>query len=158
MFNDVSTVFKLNEVCLRVILSAKENLCDFIVVTDATFGWTLVSTQSDTWVVAFKDLGTGLGAWRTIAWLMAKLSATLVGALPSALLKAWNAELSTWLHTFAVDAAIFTWSLAWGAIASARLPALVRANQETLTLVRAWYMEPSLITLSTGALTSMPTY
>lgn len=95
MFNDVSTVFKLNEVGLRVILIPKENICDLIMITDATFAWTFVSTQTNTRVAAIPDLGTGLGAWRTIAWLMAKLTAALVRALPSAGLNAWNAGLST---------------------------------------------------------------
>lgn len=120
---------------IRLILSAKENLCDLIVITDATFGWTFVSTQTYAWVATIQGLVTGLGAWRTIAWLMAELIAALVRALPSAGLNTWSTGLSTWLLTIAVDTAILTWSLTRGAITSARLPALVRANQETLTLV-----------------------
>lgn len=158
LFNDVSTVFKLNEVGLRVILIPKENLCDLIMITDATFAWTFVSTQTNTRVAAIQDLGTGLGAWRTIAWLMAKLTAALVRALPSAGLNARNAGLSTLFHTLAVDAAIFAWSLTWGTITSARLPAHVRAYQETLTLVKTCLMKLSLITFATRTATRMVTF
>lgn len=158
VFNDVSTVLQLNEVSLRLVLSAEENLCDLIMITDATFGWTFVSTQTYAWVSAIQGLGTGFSARWTIARLMAKLTAALMGTLPSAGLNARSTGLSTWLHTLAVHAAIFTWSLTGGAITSARLLALVRANQKTLTLVRTWAVEPSLITLATGTGTGMATF
>lgn len=127
-------------------------------ITNATFAWTFVSTQTDTRVATFQNLDTGLGTWRTIARLMAKLTAALVRALPSAGLNTRNTGLSTWLHTLTVDAAIFAWCLTGGAIASARLLALVRANQETLTLVKTWTMESSLITLATRATAHMATF
>ena len=120
---------------LRVILSSKENLSDLIVITNATFAWTLVSTETYAWVATIQDLGTGLGAWWTITWLMAKLTASLVKALPGTRLNAWNTGLPTWPHTLTVDTTILTWSPTGGAITSARFPALVGANQETFTLV-----------------------
>lgn len=89
---------------------------------------------------------------------MAKLATALVRALPSAGLIARSTRLSTWLLTLAVDAEILTWSLTRGAITSARLLARVRANQKTLTPVKTWGMEPSLITLATGATTCMATF
>lgn len=127
-------------------------------ITDATFAWTFVPTQTYAWMATIQGLGTRLGAWQTIAWLMTKLTAALVRALPGTGLIAWNTGLSTWLHTLAVYTAILTRSLTRGAITSARLLALVGANQETLTLVKTWAMEPSLITLATGTLTGMATF
>lgn len=157
MFDDVATVFQLNEGCLRVIFSAKENLCDFIVIADTAFGWTAVSTETNTQVATGQALAAGLGAGRTIAWLMAQLGAALVGALPSARLITRSAGLSTGQHALAVEAAVLAWLSAWRAVASARLNALVRADQETLTVVRTGHMEAPLITLATFALTCMPT-
>lgn len=157
MFDDVATVFQLNEGRLRVIFSAKENLCDFNVIADTTFGWTAVSTETNTRVATGQALAAGLGAGRTIAWLMAQLGAALVGALPSARLITRSAGLSTGQHALAVDAAVLAWLSAWRAVASARLNALVRADQETLTVVRTGHMEAPLITLATIALTCMPT-
>lgn len=158
MFDDVAAVFQLNEGHLRVIFSAKENLCDFIVITDAAFGWTPVSTETNTLVATGQALAAGLGAGRTIAWLMAQLGAALVGALPSARLIARNAGLSTGQHALAVEAAVLAWLLAWRAAGRARLIALVRADQETLTLVRTASMKAPLITPATFALTCMPTF
>lgn len=126
-------------------------------ITDATFAWTFVSTQTYARVAANQGVGTGFDAWRTIAWLIAKLTTALVRAPPSAGLNARSTGLSTWLHTLAVDAAILTWSPTGGAITSARLLALVRANQETLTVVKTWEMEPSLITLAAVTTTGMAT-
>lgn len=158
MLDDVATVFELNEGRLRVIFSAKENLCDFIVITDATFVWTLVSTETNTRVATGQALAAGLGAGRTIAWLVAQLRAALVGALPSARLITRNAGLSTGQHALAVEAAVLARLLAWRAVASARLSALVRADQETLTLVRTGHVKAPLITPATFALTYMPTF
>lgn len=126
-------------------------------IADSTFAWTFVSTQTYARVAANQRLGTRLGAWRTIAWLMAKLTAALVRALRSARLNARDTGLSAWPHTLAVDAAVLAWSRTGGAITSARLPALVRANQETLTVVKTSVMEPPLITLATVTVTGMAT-
>lgn len=158
MLDDVAAVFELDEGRLGVLLGAKENLCDFSVVADTTFGWTLVSAQTDARVATGQLLAAGLGAGRTIAWLMAKLGAALVGALPSARLITRSTGLSTWQHAFAVEAAVLTLLLAWRAVASARLCALVRADQETTTLVRAAYMKLPLITIATGAFTCVPAF
>lgn len=158
MFDDVATVFQLNEGRLRVIFSAKENLCDFIVITDTTFGWTPVSTETNTQVATGQALAAGLGAGRTITWLMAQLGAALVGTLPSARLITRNAGLSTGQHALAVEAAVLAWLLARRAVAGARFTALVRADQETLTLVRTGHMKAPLITLATIALTWMPAF
>lgn len=65
---DVPSVFELHEVGLRVILSAKKNLCHLIMITNATFACAFVSSQTDTRVAAIQDLGTRLGRWRAIAW------------------------------------------------------------------------------------------
>lgn len=158
MLDDVAAVFELDEGRLRLLLGAKENLCDFIVVADAAFGWTPVSAQTNARVAAGKLLAAGLGAGRTITWLMAKLGAALMGALPSARLITGCAGLAAPQHAFAVCAAVLTWLLAWRAVAIARLPALVRADQETVTLVRTAHMKPTLVTPATCALTCMPTF
>lgn len=158
MLDEVAAVFELDEARLGVLLGAKENLCDLIVVADTTFGGTLVSTQADARVATGQLFAAGLGAGRTIAWLMAKLGAALVGALPSARLITRSTGLSTWQRAFAVEAAVLTLLLAWRAVASARLSALVRADQETITLVRTAYMKLPLITLATGAFTCVPTF
>lgn len=157
MFDDVATVFELNEGRLGVVLGAKENLCDVIVITDATFGWTLIATQTNTWVAAAQRLWAGLGAGRTIARLVAKLGAALMGALPSARLVARSAGLSTWQHALAVDAEVLTWLLTWRAVAVARLSARVRADQGTFTGVRTALVKPPLKTRATFAWTLMPT-
>lgn len=156
MLDDVAAVFELNEGRLRVIFIAKENLCDFNAITDATFGGTWVSTEANTLVATGQPLAAGPGAGRTIAWLMAQLGAALVRALPSARLMTWNAGLSTGQHALAVDAAVLASLLAWRAAAIARLIALVRADQETLTLVR--HMKTPLITHATFAWTFMPAF
>lgn len=158
MFNDVSTVFKLDEAGLRIILVAEENLSDLFVITDATFCRTFVSAQADTRVAAIQLLAAGFGARRTIAWLVAQLATALVGALPSTGLTAWDTGLSTWLHALAVAAAILTWPLTRGAVTGAGLPARVGANQETLTLVITWHMEASLITHVTVPRTNMAAF
>lgn len=158
MFDDVAAVFQLNEGRLRLIFSAKENLCDFFAMADATFVWTPVSAETDTRVATGQALAAGLGAGRTIAWLVAQLGAALVGALPSARLITRNAGLSTEQHALAVDAAVLALLLARRAVASARLNALVRADQETLTLLRTGHMKAPLKTPATCALTHMPTF
>lgn len=158
MFKDVATVFQLNEGCLGVVFSAKENLCDFIVITVATFGWTLVPTETNTRVATGQALAAGLGAGRTVTRLMAQLGAALVGAVPSARLITRNTGLSTGQHALAVDAAVLTWPLAWRAVASARLSALVGADQKPLTAVRTGHMKAPLKTPATCALTCMPTF
>lgn len=157
MLDDVATVFELNEGRLGVILGAKENLFDFIGITDAAFGWTLISAQTNTWVAAAQRLWAGLGTGRTIARLVAELGAALVGALPSARLVARSAGLSTRQHALAVDAAVLTWLLARRAVAGARLSARVGADQGTFTAVRAALVKPPLITCATFAWTLMPT-
>lgn len=127
-------------------------------MTNAAFVWTLVSTETNTRVATGQALAAGLGAGRTIAWLMAQLGAALVGALPSARLITRNAGLSTEQHALAVEAAVLTWLLAWRTVAIARLTALVRADQETLTPVRTGHMKAPLVTLATFACTHMPTF
>lgn len=102
-----------------------------------------------------KALGTGLRARRPIARLIAKLAAVLVWALPRARLSARSAGLATRLPTFAVDAEILTRSRTGRAVMGAGLPALVRADKETLTLMTTRPVEPSLMTLATGTTTTM---
>lgn len=102
-------------------------------ITDATFAWAFFSTQTNARVAAIQSISTGLAARRTITWLMAKLAASLVRALPGAGLSAWSTGLPAWLQTLTVVAAIFTSPLTGGAVTKARLTAHVRANQETLT-------------------------
>lgn len=127
-------------------------------IADSAFGWTLVSTQADAGVAAVQGLGTGLGARWAIARLVAKFTASLMRTLPGAGLNTWSTGLPTWPHTLTVDAAVLARSLTGGAVTSARLPALVRANQETFTLVQTWEMEASLITLSTVTAAGMATF
>lgn len=158
VFKEVFTVLQLNEVSLRLILGAKDNLCDLIGITNATFARTFVSTQTYASVAAIQGLGTGLVAWQTIAWLVAEHAAALVRALPSAGLNARSAGLSARLRTVAVHAAVLTRSPTGGAITSAGLRAYVRANQETLTGVKTWGMEPALKTPATATATGVATF
>lgn len=127
-------------------------------ITDATFAWAFVSTQTYAWVATFQELGTRFGAWWTITWLIAKLTAALVRTLPSTGLNARSTGLSTWLATLAVDAAVLTWMPTGGAIRSARLSALMRADKKALTLVRTGGMETSLVTLGTITFAGMATF
>lgn len=154
----MSTVLQLNEASLRLIFGAKEDLSDLITITDATFAGTFVSTQAYAWVATLEDLGTGLCAWQTIAWLIAKLTAALVRAVPSTGLNARSTRLPTLIHTFAMDTAVLTRSLTGRAVFSARLTALVRTNEETLALVKTGGVEASLITSATGATTGMTAF
>lgn len=158
MFDDVATVFQLNEGRLRVIFSAKENLCDFFAITDAALGRTLVPTETNTRVATGQALAAGQGAGRTITWLVAQLGAALVGALPSARLITRNTGLPTEQHALAVDAAVLARLLAWWAVASARLNALVRADQEPLAPVRTAHVKAPLKAPATCALACMSTF
>lgn len=131
------TVLQLNKTGVWVILISKENLCDLFLITDATFARTLVSAQTNARVAASQGLVARLGTWRSIAWLRTKLAACLVRTLPRAGLDAGSTGLATWLHTLTVFAEILTWETAGGAVPRARLPALVRTYQETVTFVKA---------------------
>ena len=124
----MTAVLQLNEVSVRIVLRAKEYLCDLGVITDATFVWTFVSAQADAGVAAGQHFGTGLHAWWAVTWFMAKLAATLVQTLPSARLHTRGAGLAALFRALAVDADVLTWLLAGRAIPGARFLALMGTN------------------------------
>ena len=150
-FNDVSAVFQLNVQSGRGgVLSAKD-----ICIADATSFWTFLSTDTYAGMATVKDLVTGLETRWSIAWLMAPLTAPLVRALPSTGLDARCTRLATFLLTLAVDAAVFTIPATGRAVAKARLPARVGADQKTLAPVRTDAVVASLVATVAGTFASV---
>lgn len=121
----MAAVFQLYKAGIWLILRAKEDLGDFLLVADAAFLGAWFPTQTDAGVAASQQLSTRHIAWGPVTGLRAELGALVVLAAPDTGFYARTAEFPTLFLALAVDTAVLTGPLAGWALTNAWLLALV---------------------------------
>lgn len=121
----VAAVFQLHKAGIRLILRAKENLGDFLLVADTALRRTRLSTQTNAGVATSQQLSARHVAWGSVAGLGAEFGALVMLAAPNTGFHAGATQFPTFLLALAVDTAVLTGPLAGWALANAWLLALV---------------------------------
>ncbi len=151
-------IFKLNETSIRVIFIAKEDLCDLILMANATLFGTRVSTQSYAAVSAGQGVVTGNRTRWTVAWFVTQLVTAVVRALPFAGFLARSARLTTSLHADAVDATVLAANRTWWTISYTRLLTLMRTHKGLLAFEDACFVQAILTASIASSRARMATF
>lgn len=104
----MATVFKLYKSSIWVILKAKKDLSEFLVVTNKALLRAGLSTQSNAGMTTRQYLSTGNIAARPVARLRAKVGTLVVLALPLTWLSTRNTAFPTFLFALTVNTIVLT--------------------------------------------------